>query len=262
MEYQLHSMQVGAADTLVGELVDHLRSLPHWEDTTLVVTSDHGTNLTAPNIGRMKVTDANREEVYRIPLFVKAPGQVDGAIDDDSAQSIDVLPSLIDLLGADVDWEMDGHSLYDGSGATVEPKVDAGVDAALDIAAGRAEEFRYGDDWTALAAIGTNGDLVGAPVADLDIGAASTWQGRFDQEELFADLPTDDGELPLVLAGSMQPLGRRRATRAPRRRERAHRRRRRRLPPCERAMAVQRLRGRLLPRRCQRGAALRGAARR
>ena len=126
MEYQLHSMQVGAADTLVGELVDHLRSLPHWEDTTLVVTSDHGTNLTAPNIGRMKVTDANREEVYRIPLFVKAPGQVDGAIDDDSAQSIDVLPSLIDLLGADVDWQMDGHSLYDGSAATVEPKVDAG----------------------------------------------------------------------------------------------------------------------------------------
>ena len=162
MEYQLHSMQVGAADTLVGELVDHLRSLPNWEDTTLVVTSDHGTNLTAPNIGRMKVTDANREEVYRIPLFVKAPGQVDGAIDDGSAQSIDLLPSLIDLLGADVDWEMDGHSLYDGSGATVEPKVSPSVDAALDIAAGRAEEFRYGDDWTALAAIGTNGDLVGA----------------------------------------------------------------------------------------------------
>ena len=207
MEYQLHSMQVGAADTLVGELVDHLRSLPNWEDTTLVVTSDHGTNLTAPNIGRMKVTDANREEVYRIPLFVKAPGQVDGAIDDGSAQSIDLLPSLIDLLDADVDWEMDGHSLYDGSGATVEPKVSPSVDAALDIAAGRAEEFRYGDDWTALAAIGTNGDLVGAQVADLDIGAASTWQGRFDQEALFADLPTDDGELPLVLAGSVERSG-------------------------------------------------------
>ena len=28
MEYQLHSMQVGAADTLVGELVDHLRATP------------------------------------------------------------------------------------------------------------------------------------------------------------------------------------------------------------------------------------------
>ena len=115
MEYQLHSMQVGAADTLVGELVDHLKSLPDWEDTLLVVTSDHGTNLTPPDIGRMKVTDADREEVYRVPLFIKAPGQVDGDIRDDSAQNMDLLPSVVDLLGAEVDWEFDGHSLYDGS---------------------------------------------------------------------------------------------------------------------------------------------------
>ena len=203
MEYQLHSMQVGAADTLVGELVDHLRSLPSWEDTTLVVTSDHGTNLTAPDIGRMDVTDANREEVYRVPLFVKAPGQVEGAIDDRSAQTIDVLPSLIDLLDADVDWEMDGHSLYDGSEATVEPKVSTDVADVLKIAAERSEEFPHGDDWTALAAVGPHGDLVGRRVADLDVGAPSTWTARLDQGELFGDLPTAEGELPLVLAGSL-----------------------------------------------------------
>ena len=203
MEYQLHSMQVGAADTLVGELVDHLRALPHWAETTLVVTSDHGTNLTSPDIGRMKVTDANREEVYRIPLFVKAPGQVEGAIDDDSAQSIDVLPSLIELLGADVDWEMDGHSLYDGSEATIEPKVTTDVAGVLEIAARRAEEFPHGDDWTALAAVGAHGDLVGARVADLTVGSPSAWRARLDQAALLDDLPTDDGELPLVLAGSV-----------------------------------------------------------
>ncbi len=117
MEYQLHSMQVGAADTLVGELVDHLRASPGWEDTLLVVTSDHGTNLTPPDIGRMHVTDANREEVYRVPLFIKAPGQLTGEIRDDSAQNLDVLPSIVDLLDADVDWEFDGHSLFDGSAA-------------------------------------------------------------------------------------------------------------------------------------------------
>ncbi len=207
MEYQLHSMQVGAADTLVGELVDHLRSLPNWEDTTLVVTSDHGTNLTAPDIGRMTITDANREEVYRVPLFVKAPGQVDGEIRDDSAQNIDVLPSLIDLLDADVDWDLDGHSLYDGSEATVDPKVTTTVDGALEIAARRAEEFRYGDDWTALAAVGPDGDLVGQRVADLDVGPPSTWEARLDQAELLDDLPTAAGELPLVLAGSVAASG-------------------------------------------------------
>ena len=60
MEYQLHSMQVGAVDTMITELLDHLEELPTWDETLLVVTSDHGTNLTAPDIGRMRVTDGER----------------------------------------------------------------------------------------------------------------------------------------------------------------------------------------------------------
>jgi hypothetical protein len=203
MEYQLHSMQVGAADTLVGELVDHLRDAPGWDDTLLVVTSDHGTNLTAPDIGRMKVTDVNHEEVYRVPLFIKVPGQVVGEIRDDSAQNLDVLPSIVDLLDARVDWEFDGHSLYDGSSSHTEPRVSTDVAAAIAIAARRSEEFRYGDGWTALAAVGDNGDLVGTDVAELEVGDPSAWGATLDQADLFSELPTDDGELPFVLAGTV-----------------------------------------------------------
>ncbi len=201
MEYQLHSMQVGAADTLVGELVDHLRATPAWSDTLLVVTSDHGTNITPPDIGRMKVTDANREEVYRVPLFIKVPGQVSGEIRDDSAQNLDVLPSIVDVLGAEVDWDFDGHSLYDGSTAHTAPKVSTEVDDAIAIAERRRDDFPHGDDWMALAAVGDNGDLVGTAVADQTIGEPSEWSGAFDQAGQFDDLPTDDGELPFVLAG-------------------------------------------------------------
>jgi hypothetical protein len=201
MEFQLHAMQVGAADTLIGELVDHLRALPNWEDVLLVVTSDHGTNLTAPDIGRMKTTDANREEIYRVPLFVKAPGQIDGDIRDDSAQNLDVLPSVIDLLGATTDWELDGHSLYDGSAATVAPKVSRDVDRLLDIVERRAEDFPHGDDWIALAAVGQHGALVGRSVADLEVGAPSRLDARIDQRALFDEVPTPRGEVPLVLTG-------------------------------------------------------------
>ena len=203
MEYQLHSMQVGAADTLIGELVDHLRATPAWADTLLVVTSDHGTNITPPDIGRMKVTDANREEVYRVPLFIKVPGQVQGEIRDDSVQNLDILPSIVDVVGAQVDWEFDGHSLYDGSTAHTEPKVSTDVDAAIAIAERRRDDFPYGDDWTALAAVGDDGDLVGTAVADLEIGDPSEWRATLDQAALFDDLPTDDGELPFVLAGTV-----------------------------------------------------------
>jgi sulfatase-like protein len=201
MEFQLHSMQVGAVDTMVGALLDRLRALPTWEDTLLVVTSDHGTNLTPPDLGRMRITDANREEALRVPLFIKAPGQTTGEVRDDSVQTIDVLPSIVDLLGADVDWKFDGHSLYDGSAATVEPKVSTDVEAVLEIARKRADEFPYGDDWIALAAVGPNGDLVGREVADLRLGTPSEFTVSIDQGSEFAQVPSRDLELPFAISG-------------------------------------------------------------
>ena len=151
--------------------------MPNWDETLLVVTSDHGSNLTPPDLGRMRITDANREEAFRVPLFVKAPGQTSGEVRDDSAQMIDVLPSIVDLLDADVDWDFDGHSLFDGTAPTVEPQVSTDVAAALDIAVRRSEEFPYGDDWIGLAAVGANGDLVGRDVAEFTVGADERLHG-------------------------------------------------------------------------------------
>jgi hypothetical protein len=203
LEFQLHSMQVGAADRLVGELVERLKSLPTWEDTLLVVTSDHGTNLTPPNIGRMHPTDATAEEVYRVPLFIKAPGQTRGEIHDEPASTLDILPTVVDLLGGEVDWHFDGHSLVDGSSPVTPSKVSSDVGAVFDIAARRAREFPYGDDWLALAAVGPNGDLVGSAVDDHTIGAASDLRIRLDDAKLFADLPTAEGTAPFVLPGTV-----------------------------------------------------------
>ena len=224
-EYQLHSMQVGAADTLVGELVDHLRSMPAWEDTLLVVTSDHGTNLTPPDIGRMKVTDANRRGGLPGAPVHQGAGPDDGEIDDTSVQNLDVLPTIVDLLDAEVDWEFDGHSLVDGSTAHTAPKVSTDVDAVLAIAERRAEEFpaeaaTTGPRWPRSA---TNGDLVGTAVDETALGAPSALDVELAQADEFADLPTDDGEVPFVLAGTITGDVER-AARAGRRRERHHRR--------------------------------------
>ena len=203
MEFQLHSMQVGAVDTLISELLDRLEGLPNWDETLLVVTSDHGSNLTPPDLGRMRITDANREEAFRVPLFVKAPGQTTGEIRDDSAQTIDVLPSIVDLLDAEVSWEFDGHSLYDDSSATVEPRVSTDVAAALDIAARRGQQFPQGDDWIGLAAVGDNGDLVGRDLTEFEVGENSDYTATIDQRDEFAELPTDAGEMPFAISGTV-----------------------------------------------------------
>lgn len=87
--FQLHSMQTGAIDNVVGDLStasSRCRRGGH-------VARRHRRprlQLTPPDIGR-KVTDATAEDIFRVPLFIKAPGQTEGEVIDDSAQAVDVL---------------------------------------------------------------------------------------------------------------------------------------------------------------------------
>src|SRR5690606_11783538 len=101
--FQLHSLQVGAVDGLVGELMDHLKAAGAWEDSLVVVTSDHGVDLTPPGLSRGR-TDDTVDEILRVPLFVKAPGQTAGEVRDERASTLDVLPSVVDLLDIETDW--------------------------------------------------------------------------------------------------------------------------------------------------------------
>jgi hypothetical protein len=198
-------MQTGAVDLLLDRALEHLMALPTWDDTLLVVTSDHGIGLTPPDVGRGRVTDANRAEVYRVPLFIKAPGQTAGETRDDVAQTMDILPSIVDLLGIEVGdgWEFDGHSLFDGSEATTAPSVSVDVDEVVSIARRRSEAFVHGDEWVGLAAVGEHGDLVGRPVSDFSLGDPSMLSAALRDEALFDDLPTDDGSMPYVLTGTI-----------------------------------------------------------
>jgi hypothetical protein len=201
LEFQFHSMQVGFVDTKIAELLDRLRALPNWADALVVVTSDHGTNITPPDVGRFPVTPMNRDEVFRVPLFIKSPGQVMGAIRDDPAQLIDLLPSIVDVLDIQVGWEFDGHSLFDDSTHSVPPRVCNDVSAVLELARRRGEQFPHGDDWVGLAAVGVNGDLVGRQVTEFPMGVDSDFAAVIDQRGQFADLPTEHGAMPFGIEG-------------------------------------------------------------
>jgi hypothetical protein len=170
-----------------------------------VVTSDHGTSLLPPDFGR-KVTENNREEVLRFPLFIKAPGQTAGEVRDDPALTIDVLPSVVDLLDVQTDWAFDGHSLYDGSAPRTPPKVDDDVGALLEVVERHARDVPR-DGWEGLVATGENGDLVGTRTVELSIGQPSELRWSADDRALFGSLPTEDGRVPYMLAGTVASDG-------------------------------------------------------
>ena len=207
--YQLQSLQIGAVDQLVGGMIDTFRGTGAWDATTLVVMSDHGTGMTPPHLGR-RLTTANEADVLRIPLFIKAAGQDRGEVRDEPAHTYDVLPSLVDLLDIEVDWDFDGHSLFDGSRPHRDPLIDqTTVFPAVAAAAEDAEWFPRGDDWVGLVAVGEGADLVGFPTDAFTVGDPSPYTWELDDADLLDDLPTDDGQVPYLLVGTLRGAERR-----------------------------------------------------
>jgi hypothetical protein len=169
--------------------------------------ADHGTSVLPPDFGRDTVNDRTVEEIHRVPLFIKEPGQQDGAVVDDPAQAIDMLPTLADILDVELDWEFDGHSLLDGSEGTVDPLVSRDVQALLDLVERHQAQVPNGDGWLGLAKVGEHADLVGTPLADHDVGPPSDLRWAADGEDEFDSLPTPAGEAPQVLNGSVSAPG-------------------------------------------------------
>jgi Sulfatase len=107
---QRHLLQLQATDELVGEVVARLKRVGAYERSLVVLTADHGVAFSSGNPIR-GVSSQNWPQILWTPLFIKTPGQKVGHIDDRPAESVDVLPTIADLLDVKTSWKFDGHSL-------------------------------------------------------------------------------------------------------------------------------------------------------
>ena len=96
-------------DDRLGEVFAFLDETRQWDDTLVIFTSDHGEQLGDHHLlGKIGYFS----ESFRIPLVVKGSrnpraGQVEGAF----TESVDLMPTMLDWLGAPVPRSCDGHSL-------------------------------------------------------------------------------------------------------------------------------------------------------
>ena len=105
-EYR-YRQQVGFMDRFIGELLDRLDQTEVMDRCLLIVTSDHGVAF-RPGHSR-RVPDAeNIAEIMSVPLFIKLPGQTIGRIDDRNVESIDLLPTVAEVLGIELPEPVDG----------------------------------------------------------------------------------------------------------------------------------------------------------
>ncbi|HYN94765.1 MAG TPA: sulfatase-like hydrolase/transferase, partial [Pilimelia sp.] len=111
LAHQRHLAQVAYADRLLGQLLDRLAATGQYDDSLIVVTSDHGDSFSQGVSGR-DLDDAQRAaaELAWVPLFIKEPGQTAGRVDDRNWEHVDLLPTVADYAGVPVPWHTDGVS--------------------------------------------------------------------------------------------------------------------------------------------------------
>jgi hypothetical protein len=110
--YQRHLLQLGFADRELGELLRHLEREGLFDKSLIVVTADHGVAFNTGAFDRRTITRTNAEQIASIPLFVKAPGQREGTANDAYAETVDIVPTIFDVLNVRPLAPMDGRSAF------------------------------------------------------------------------------------------------------------------------------------------------------
>ncbi|MBX3314532.1 MAG: sulfatase-like hydrolase/transferase [Actinobacteria bacterium] len=177
-------LQLQWADRALGTAIDRLQDLGRWDDALVVVTADHGISF-EPGTSARVADESNQRSLAWAPLFIKLPGQTEAKVVDDPVMSIDVVPTILDVLGIDATWDVEGVSLLDGPPPADRDRpfvlaVDTDFDTMLRdrigvldadgftplLTAGR--DVEPGDE-LGVWRYGRRGDLIGESVDDLGV---------------------------------------------------------------------------------------------
>lgn len=105
---------ISEVDAQIGRVIDYLKDAGFYENTLIIVTSDHGDQLGDHwQFGKHSYFDAS----LHVPLIIRDPSeQADAARGqqlDMLTESVDLMPSMLDWLGLDIPAQCDGRSLLD-----------------------------------------------------------------------------------------------------------------------------------------------------
>jgi arylsulfatase A-like enzyme/Flp pilus assembly protein TadD len=103
-----YDAEVAYADAMLGVLLDRLRAAGQLDRTVVVVTADHGESL--GDHGETTHGLFAYDATLRVPLVVRAPAMAARTVDTPVGH-VDILPTVLDLVGAPIPDGLDGASL-------------------------------------------------------------------------------------------------------------------------------------------------------
>ncbi len=211
--YQRHFYQLGFVDRMLGSLFERIRETEGWDDALIIVVADHGASFVAGEHRRWPYED-NRDDLYRVPLFVKYPDQTTGEVRDEPAFTIDIMPTIVDTLGIATDWSFDGLSLRSIEGTNRPHEIihwccsTEGADTRLSSLFAQVERnFEWVPDqssWQAVASVGPYRDIVGMDLSELTVEADDRLRWSIDHPDLFESADRSSGMIQTLITGRVE----------------------------------------------------------
>ena len=206
--YQRYLLQVGLVDTLLGQLIAHLKAARLYEKSLVVITADHGVSF-RPHDNRRSITKTNFADIMAIPLFIKAPFQQQGEILDRNVEIIDILPTITDILEIKLPWSVDGDSAFSSepragtekaSSLSTQIALDRFNTAVREAVSKQADLFPPDDPVVPHASPLA---LVGQRTQDMPMSEDSQFAITIDQLKHFAQVDLEAPFLPAHITGTL-----------------------------------------------------------
>lgn len=99
------------ADEMTGRLLAGLEQRGLLDATIVVVTADHGEALAEDGVTIAHPNECIADEVLHVPLIMSGPGLPRGARIAPLTENVDLIPTLLELIGATTNAAVDGKSL-------------------------------------------------------------------------------------------------------------------------------------------------------
>ena len=217
--FQRHLLQVSCVDKLIGELLARLRRTGIYDSALVIVTADHGVSIKAGEFRRAVIPrrPTNLQDIALVPLFVKRPGSHESTIVDTHVQTIDIVPTIADVLGIRIPWPVDGRSVFGpGHSNRVDfftsrgtVRADAGELARRRGAtlSRQVTLFGSGRNGPGLYGLGPHPQLLGRRVGTRVTSASARVSIDGDIAELLGSLPSASNRIPGQIMGSISGPG-------------------------------------------------------
>jgi Sulfatase len=215
--HQRYMLQLGFTDYELGKLLRRLVRTGMYDKTLIAVTADHGFSWETGVPDRRRVRQGNVDEIAPVPLFIKAPGQRRGRIDRSYVRTLDIAPTIADILNIRLPYRADGRSAF--SRATRRRRVvrlpNRSFTRIVRISARRYEARRrrivrhrlrlFGSGPTGLfSGIGPHRELIGRPVTALRVAGRGRVRASVVGGRRLRAVRRASGIVPAQIAGDLR----------------------------------------------------------